>query len=68
MHDPLDPEMTILKQRIARRVKAEGLDPANMDLADITAVCERVISDVSGDGLRISLLPSCMWWFCEWIM
>jgi hypothetical protein len=47
VHDPLDPEFSILKQRLARRIKAEGLEPAAMNLADITSVAERVISDVS---------------------
>jgi len=46
VHDPLDPEFTILKQRLARRVKYEGQDPARMDLAGMTSVAERVITDV----------------------
>ncbi|GBF88278.1 hypothetical protein Rsub_00990 [Raphidocelis subcapitata] len=45
VHDPLDPEMSILKQRLARRIQAENMEPANMNLADITSVAERVIAD-----------------------
>ncbi|KIY94237.1 low-CO2-inducible protein [Monoraphidium neglectum] len=45
VHDPLEPELTILKQRLARRIAAEGLDPATMNLADITHAAERVITD-----------------------
>jgi hypothetical protein len=48
VHDPLDPEYTILKQRLARRVRYEMLDVARMTLADITAVAERTITDVGG--------------------
>lgn len=48
VHDPLDPEYTILKQRLARRVRYEELDPQAMTLADMTAVAERTITDVSG--------------------
>jgi len=45
VHDPLDPEYTILKQRLARRIRYEGLDIATMDLAQITAVAEHMITD-----------------------
>lgn len=47
VHDPLDPEFTILKQRLARRIKYEQLDVSTMNLASMTAVAERVITDVS---------------------
>jgi hypothetical protein len=47
-HDPLEPEYSILKARMARRIKYEKLDPANMDLVDFTKVAERVITTVSG--------------------
>lgn len=43
-HDPLEPEYSILKQRLARRAKYEKLDPSKMSLVDITALAERVIS------------------------
>ena len=45
VHDPLDPEYSILKQRLARRIRYERLEPILMDLADMTAVAERVITD-----------------------
>jgi len=45
VHDPLDPEYTILKQRLARRIRYEGLDVSTMDLTQITAVAERMITD-----------------------
>ena len=41
MHDTLDPEFSILKQRLARRAQAEGIteaDVQNMSLVDITQV------------------------------
>lgn len=41
MHDPLDPELTILQQRLARRVRYEKLDVSRMDLPALTAVSER---------------------------
>ena len=40
-HEPLDPEYSILKQRLARRIRHDGLtddDLASMDLVDITKV------------------------------
>ena len=46
-HDPLEPEFSILKSRVARMVKFEGGDPAKMDLVDVTKVAERVITAVS---------------------
>ena len=48
VHAPLDPEFTILKQRLARRLAYEGVDDAgvaNLNLVDITSVAERTISD-----------------------
>lgn len=45
VHDPLDPEFTILKQRLARRVRYEKLDPSKMDLPSLTHVAERTITD-----------------------
>lgn len=47
MHDALDPEYTILKQRLARRIRYDKLDVQKMSLVDITAVAERTITDVS---------------------
>ncbi|GBF99461.1 hypothetical protein Rsub_11947, partial [Raphidocelis subcapitata] len=41
VHDPLDPEYSILKQRLARRIRYERLEPILMDLSDMTAVAER---------------------------
>lgn len=47
MHDPLDPEYTILKQRLARRIRYEQLDVSKLNLVDLTNVAERTITDVS---------------------
>jgi hypothetical protein len=47
VHDPLDPEYSILKQRLARRVRYEQLDPTKMNLVDITHLAERTITNVS---------------------
>ncbi|GLC42301.1 hypothetical protein PLESTB_000661900 [Pleodorina starrii] len=43
-HDPLEPEYSILKQRIARRLAYEGAQPEGMDLVQLTQAAERVIS------------------------
>lgn len=48
VHEPLDPEFTILKQRLARRLQYEGKgDEAakGLDLVTITQVAERTITD-----------------------
>lgn len=45
VHDPVDIEYSILKQRMARSICAEGLDIAKMDLTDITKVAERRITE-----------------------
>jgi len=45
VHDPLDPEYSILKQRLARRIRWEQQDVNSMDLADITKAAERMITD-----------------------
>jgi hypothetical protein len=48
VHEPLDPEFTILKQRLARRLRYEGVNDAsvaNLDLVAITSVAERTITD-----------------------
>jgi len=48
VHDAVDPEYSILKQRIARRLRHEGeTDESvqNLTLTDITKVAERTISD-----------------------
>jgi len=44
VHDPLDPEYSILKQRLARRARYEKLDAGKMDLVEITRLAERTIS------------------------
>lgn len=46
VHDPLEPEYSILKQRLARRLAYEGARPEEMSLVDITKAAERVISTV----------------------
>ncbi|KAJ9511326.1 hypothetical protein QJQ45_029740 [Haematococcus lacustris] len=45
VHDPLDPEYSILKQRLARRVRYENIDPTKMDLVSITGLAERTITN-----------------------
>ena len=45
LHDPIEPEYSILKQRLARRIRYEKLDPQLMDLPSLTALAERTISD-----------------------
>ncbi len=47
IHDPLDPEYYVLKQRLARRLRCEQTDVSQMTLASITAVAERTITNVS---------------------
>jgi hypothetical protein len=44
VHDPLEPEYTILRARLARRLLHEGKDPAQMDLVSLTAAAERTIT------------------------
>jgi hypothetical protein len=44
VHDPLDPEYSILKQRLARRARYEKLDTGKLDLVEITRLAERTIS------------------------
>lgn len=48
VHEPLDPEFTILKQRLARRLRYDGLGEdyvSSMNLVQLTKVAERTISD-----------------------
>ncbi|KAI8472832.1 MAG: low-CO2-inducible protein [Monoraphidium minutum] len=45
VHDPIDPEYSILKQRLARRIRYERLNPEAMSLPDMTSLAERVITD-----------------------
>ncbi|KAL6778576.1 LCIB1 [Auxenochlorella protothecoides x Auxenochlorella symbiontica] len=48
VHEPLDPEMTILKQRLARRLRYEGVGEEGvqaLDLVAMTQVAERTITD-----------------------
>jgi hypothetical protein len=47
VHDPLDPEYSILKQRLARRLRYERADVATLDLVNLTNVAERTITNVS---------------------
>ncbi|KAI7841811.1 hypothetical protein COHA_004534 [Chlorella ohadii] len=44
VHDPLEPEYSILKQRLARRLKHEGADEARLDLVAVTKAAERTIT------------------------
>eukprot|EP00198_Chlamydomonas_reinhardtii_P002957 XP_001692293.1 LCIB-like gene [Chlamydomonas reinhardtii] len=44
VHDPLEPEYSILKQRIARRLAYEKINPLDCSLVDVTKAAERVIS------------------------
>ena len=46
MHEARDPEYSILKQRLARRMRYEGTDEADvqkMDLVDLTKVRDSVL-------------------------
>ncbi|CAG9460391.1 unnamed protein product [Pedinophyceae sp. YPF-701] len=44
-HDPLDIEYSILKQKMARQLKTEGVtDVSKMNLVDFTKVCERLVT------------------------
>jgi len=43
-HDPLNPEFTILKQRLATRMKDEGKAPGELDLVSFTKLAERLIT------------------------
>ena len=48
LHDPLDPEYSILKQRLARRIRYEGLTDEQveaLDLCEMTRVADRTITD-----------------------
>ncbi len=45
VHDPLDPEYSILKQRLARRARYEKVDVSKLDLVAITKLAERTISN-----------------------
>ena len=48
LHDPLDPEYSILKQRLARRIRYEGLSDEQveaLDLCEMTRVADRTITD-----------------------
>jgi hypothetical protein len=44
VHDALDPEYSILKQRLARRARYEKMDVNKLDLVEITHLAERTIS------------------------
>ena len=55
-HDPLEPEYSILKSRMARRIKYEKMDPSTMDLVDFTKVAERVITTVRHAGRFIAIV------------
>ncbi|KAG2452129.1 hypothetical protein HYH02_003161 [Chlamydomonas schloesseri] len=44
VHDPLEPEYSILKQRIARRLAYEKINPLDCSLVDMTKAAERVIT------------------------
>ncbi len=41
VHDPLDPEYSILKQRLARRARYERLEVQKLDLVSITKLANR---------------------------
>ncbi|KAJ9513520.1 hypothetical protein QJQ45_006164 [Haematococcus lacustris] len=45
VHDPLDPEYSILKQRLARRARYERVDCAKLDLVSITKLAARTIAN-----------------------
>ena len=43
VHDPLDPEFSILRQRLARRLRYEKTDISTLNLTNITAAAERTV-------------------------
>jgi len=45
VHDAEDPEYSILKQRLARRIRYEQIPVESMSLVDLTKVAERTITD-----------------------
>jgi hypothetical protein len=45
VHDALDPEYSILKQRLARRLRYEKTDVKELTLASLTSVAERTITN-----------------------
>jgi len=45
VHDPLEPEYSILKQRLARLLKKENCNVADLDLVSITKAAERTITN-----------------------
>jgi hypothetical protein len=45
VHDPLEPEYSILKQRLARRLRYEGADVSRLNLVSLTAAAERTMTD-----------------------
>jgi hypothetical protein len=44
VHDATDPEYSIFKQRLASRVQKEKKEMKDIDLAELTKICERQIS------------------------
>lgn len=57
VHDPLEPEYSILKQRLARRVRYERMNVKNLTLPSLTKLAERTITDVSAqDFTRQSIV------------
>jgi hypothetical protein len=40
VHDPLEPEYSILKQRLARRLRYEGADTSKLDLVSCCISCD----------------------------
>lgn len=44
VHDPLEPEYSILKQRLARRLRHEGAEASKLDLVSVTKAAERTIT------------------------
>lgn len=45
LHDAIDPEYSILKHRIARFMRREGLSAAGQTLSSLTCIAERVITE-----------------------
>ncbi len=43
-HDALNPEYSILRSRLARRLLHEGIDTSKLDLVSVTAAAERTIT------------------------
>jgi len=47
VHDPLDPEYSILKGRLETYISKRGVEPKTLDLVTLTKLAEEAITSVS---------------------